>query len=359
MLLAIVILASALLIAILVLTIGLKRPAAAESTVTTTGAFTQDLEPHQESTDYSRDEVDATIAQCLRLGLGSDHQDDAIDADHTVILQKIAESIDTAVQQRDYFPRRPMMLPRLLQALNDAQSTRTELSRLILEDPTLTASVLERANSVFYRVSNKPVETIEKAVVMLGQDGLRGIMATAILQPVFRVPAGDFEHFATYAWEHAQRTSFVSELYARATRSADPFVAQLLGVLRILSNIVLFRVAMDKYRETPRLTPSPAVFIRAIQLHRGPMAIRIATSWGLSQASLAALEQQDTNLPPVSMTSLGQALSFGELCGALAVLVSHSRIDDAAAQDILLRQGYDPGTVATLWPRALSGPTRK
>ena len=39
-----------------------------------------------------------------------------------------------------YFPRRPMLLPKLLQALNDTESTRRTLVNLIVEDPALAGS---------------------------------------------------------------------------------------------------------------------------------------------------------------------------------------------------------------------------
>ena len=64
-----------------------------------------------------------------------------------------------AVHQREYFPRRPMLLPKLVQALNDDESTRRELVRLILEDPALAGSALQRANSAAYRYSPEPVDS--------------------------------------------------------------------------------------------------------------------------------------------------------------------------------------------------------
>jgi len=117
------------------------------------------------------------------------------------VLSAVADSIDASVHQRDYFPRRPLQLPKLLQALNDSEATRKDLVRLIMEDPALAGSVLQRANSAFYRLSPDPVESIDRAVVILGTEGLRGLMAAAILQPVFRVPRGYFEEFAGITWE--------------------------------------------------------------------------------------------------------------------------------------------------------------
>ena len=133
--------------------------------------------------------------------------------------------------------------------LNDDASTRQELVRLILEDPSLAGNVLVRANSAWYRTSPEPVESLDRAVRMLGTDGLKRLLATAILQPVFRLPKGYFDSFAPITWEQAQRVAAAAVAHANESGGGvDPFVAQLLGVLVVMSRIVLFRLTMDEYR---------------------------------------------------------------------------------------------------------------
>jgi len=39
--------------------------------------------------------------------------------EHAAVLDRVTESAEQSVHQREYFPRRPMLLPKLLQALND------------------------------------------------------------------------------------------------------------------------------------------------------------------------------------------------------------------------------------------------
>jgi hypothetical protein len=85
-----------------------------------------------------------------------------------------------------YFPRRPALMPQLLQAVNDPNAESDKLSRMIAHDPVLTADVLRLANSSLYRVTPAPIETIKRAIVVCGVDSLRGMLAAAMLQPVFR-----------------------------------------------------------------------------------------------------------------------------------------------------------------------------
>ena len=258
------------------------------------------------------------------------------------MLEQIATAIDESVHRRDYFPRRPMLLPKLLQRLNDTESSRRDLVKLLLEDPALAGNVLKRANSAFYRVSPEPVESLDRAVTMLGTDGLKRLVATAILQPVFRQPPGYFEGFATVTWEHAQRAAVAGEAWAATTREADPFVAQLLALLGPLGQLVIFRIATEKYRETPNVLPRPEVFVRAMQAHSARVARLIAATWELADPSLEALDAQLRRTSPSQMTSLGRAVYYGELCGILGVAVSRAGRDPQTAREILVVQGLTP-----------------
>lgn len=302
-----------------------------------------------ESLPYSTEATEKVLSDCFRLAFDVAHFDYQIAGEHAAVLKSVADSIEASVHQRDYFPRRPMLLPKLMQALNDSESTRNDIVRLILEDPTLAGNVLQRANSAFYRVSPEPVENVHRAVAMLGVEGLRGLMAAAILQPVFRVPRGYFENFATVTWEQAELTASAAEKCAKMIPEVDPFVAQLLGLLRMLANIVLFRLTMDKYRDQPNVLPRSEVFIKAIQTHRDRMAGLIATTWELTDVSLRTLKEQEQRVSPSQMSPLGRCIYFGELCGALATLTAHGLSSGEDAHAILKTQGLDPNLGLALW----------
>jgi hypothetical protein len=135
---------------------------------------------------YSTDAIQVACDECYKIAFGVKTFDYQIFGEHAAVMERIRESAAQSVHQRDYFPRRPMLLPRLMQALNDTESTRRTLVNLIVEDPALAGSVLQRANNALYRTSREPVDSLDRAVQTLGVDGLRGLMAVAILQPVFR-----------------------------------------------------------------------------------------------------------------------------------------------------------------------------
>ena len=78
----------------------------------------------------------------------------------------------------------------------------------------------------------QPIETIERAIVMLGNDGLRSVMAAALMQPIFQVPGGPggggASRFPEIVWEHAVRSAHAAIPHASLVERANPFAAELL-----------------------------------------------------------------------------------------------------------------------------------
>jgi HD-like signal output (HDOD) protein len=270
------------------------------------------------------------------------------------VLRATQEAIAGAMKEPRYFPRKPALLPKLLRAINSQEGGRNEIVRLILQDAVLAGNVLKRANSVFYRQGQEVVESIDRAVTILGNEGLRAPVASAVMQPVFQLPVGFFEHFAPTTWEQARRTAIAAEEFARIHKSADAFVAHLAGMLGSLSRIVLFRLTMDKYREKGNIMPRAEVFIRVIVDH-GPQVTRdIAAAWEMSPAFLEALDSQIHNTSPSQMTPLASAVYYANLCGSLATLHSRGLYSAEASQALLVEQGLKPETFAQVWKAATS-----
>jgi HD-like signal output (HDOD) protein len=273
--------------------------------------------------------------------------------DHARMVVAAVAAIDDAATQKRYSPRRPNLLPQLMRAINDEDVSRRELAAIIARDPSLVGALLKMANSAFYRVSYKPVESIERAVVILGSDGLRSLMTAALMQPIFEVAsAGAFPRFAEFVWEHALRSAHAAIPHAALVERADPFAAELLSLVSGLAEIVIFRAAMDKCPSwTRQRQPDPMVLASLLDSQAAAFAWRIGADWELSELMMAALEEQMVASEPT--TALGRSLRFGRCAGALAVLHTNAIIDDATVRLSLPEAGLSPAHLKSMWIRLL------
>jgi HD-like signal output (HDOD) protein len=273
--------------------------------------------------------------------------------DHARTVVAAVAAIDDAATQKRYSPRRPNLLPQLMRAINDEDVSRRELAAIIARDPSLVGALLKMANSAFYRVSYKPVESIERAVVILGSDGLRSLMTAALMQPIFEVAsAGAFPRFAEIVWEHALRSAHAAIPHAALVERADPFAAELLSLVSGLAEIVIFRAAMDKSPSWARQgQPDPMVLAALLDSQAAAFAWRIGADWELSELMMAALEEQMVACEPT--TPLGRSLRFGRCAGALAVLHTNGMIDDATVKLSVPEAGLSPAHLKCMWVRLL------
>ena len=300
----------------------------------------------------------AVLRRLRELELGVPNLDISADGDHERIVQSTIATVSAAVSdaatQARYTPRRPNLLPQLMRALGDEEMSRRTLAALIARDPALVGSLLKMANSAFYRVTSKPVESVERAVVILGSDGLRSLIAAALMQPNFQVSATNgFPRFPELVWEHALRSSHAAIPHAALVERVDAFNAELLCLINGLAEIMLFRAAMDYYAENPRQgQPDPLVIASLLETQAPTFAWQIGAGWELSELMLAALEEQMVSSEPT--TPLGRSLRFGRLAGALAVLHTNSAIDDASVRLSLPEAGLSPAHLKIMWTRLLS-----
>jgi HD-like signal output (HDOD) protein len=273
---------------------------------------------------------------------------------HAAIMKSALAAIDDAATQRRYFPRRPNLLPQLMRAINEDNVSWRQLTAIVARDPSLVGSLLKMANSPYYRVSVQPVESIERAIVILGSDGMRSLVSTVLMQPIFQASTTKgFPRFPEIVWEHALRSAHAAIPHAALVERADAFAAELLGLISGLAEIVLFRAAMDHCTAAaPHKQPDPLVIASLLDSHSATFAWRIAASWELSELMLAALEEQMVETEPT--TALGRSLRFGRCAGGLAVLHANGVIDEATLRISVPDAGLSPAHMRSMLNRLLT-----
>jgi HD-like signal output (HDOD) protein len=253
--------------------------------------------------------------------------------------------------QAKYLPRRPSLLPRLMTAINSDTNSMRVMAKIIGEDGTLLGGLLKLANSSFYRASgNKPIESVEKAVALVGTDGLRSLVATALLHPVMTGTQGPFSSFAEATWEHSQCAAGCAELHAVRIERADAFSARLLVLLLGLASNAVFRIAREHCLDES-LYVQPAAMARLLDDWVPPMALRIAENWQLPADLCNALAAP-------AAPGLARSLRFGRLAGALLILVNRGHMRELSARAIVLADDHRRVEVDRLWSRlAIMHPT--
>jgi HD-like signal output (HDOD) protein len=271
----------------------------------------------------------------------ADLKDEATPAE-LALLEPAARALGDLQLQARYLPRRPSLLPRLMTAINSDSNSMREMAKIIGDDGTLLGGLLKLSNSAFYGVRrHKPIESLEKAVAIVGTDGLRSLVAAALLHPVMTGTRGPFSSFAEATWEHSQLSAACAELHAVQIEGADAFSARLLVLLLGLAGNTVFRIAREHCPEDVDIPP--VAMAKLLDDWVPPMALRIAESWELPRNLCAVLSAPDG-------PGLARSLHFGRLAGALLMLVNRGHMRELSARAIVLSHDRHPD-VDRLWSR--------
>ena len=254
--------------------------------------------------------VDAAFFRWLAGAAGGD----APDAMERLILDELARLADSPARAADLVPRVPAVIPELLRSLRDDSVSNADLSRMVAQDVVLVAEVVREANSPYYRPPT-PVKNIEGAVMLLGQNGLRMLLARVAFRPVIGMQSGRFARLvAPKIWMQSEKCALAAATLAPHA-GANPFEAYLAGLIQNVGLIVAFRLIDQVHHED--VLPRSSAFCTALHGHARRLAHGIALAWDFPPAVAGAIA--DAGMPDAR--ALGAVLTSADALAKLRLLV--------------------------------------
>jgi len=276
------------------------------------------------------------------LAFATPVEDPAYEPTDDLVRSNVTAMLKVDTLDPRLFPRRPALMPQLMQAVNDPGAAAERLSRIVAHDPVLAADVLRLANSSLYRSSPAPIETIQRAIVVCGVDGLRGMLAAAMLRPVFRASSKNFPRLPRLLWDRTERAARAAELYAVQASPADRFEAQLVVLLCALGPLVVYGAVVDVYSRNPGFAPNGPLCVALTAELAPSLSLHVARDWESSPRLQAALE----NSPTEPLTS---ARHLGELFGTLSLLEAQTVISADERRESLAAAGLSEALAQSTW----------
>lgn len=237
----------------------------------------------------------------MLLGVHSP-QDTPLNAFERKALKAFAAMLDANLSDSQLVPRLPTVLPRLMSSFRDDSITTRELADLIGRDIVSLSEVIRLANSPFYRRASE-TRSVEQAVRVIGQRGLRQMVANLLVRPIFSERQGHFSAIAgALLWEQSEKTALVATTLVRQGEG-DEFSAYLAGISSNLGLLIGCRI-LDSLFDGTQL-PSSLVFRTQWLVIARQLSARVLRAWDFPGAACVLLEQlcepDPSKLTPDSM----------------------------------------------------------
>ena len=203
----------------------------------------------------------------------------------TFIEQLIQDLEDKQLE----LPAFPDAVVRIQLALQSDDNNVADIVRILSSEPALAARLLQLANSAEVRRADSPINDLHKAVARMGYDMVRSIAISFAMRQLQRnneysKPA---QEELRAAWTESIQVAAISFVLAKHYTNLNPDEALLTGLLHVIGRLyIVMRFEEIRPAGDTELEEVVADWHTAI-------AKAIAESWGLSQALITALEQQN------------------------------------------------------------------
>ncbi|TAN52668.1 MAG: HDOD domain-containing protein [Methylococcaceae bacterium] len=141
----------------------------------------------------------------------------------------------------------PQAYFRINEMLNDHRSSAGQIGEVISRDPALTARLLRFVNSPVYGM-RKPVDSVSRAITILGTHELRVLALASSVGGAFRQPPADLVDMSAY-WHHSVFTAIVAKLLGVRCQLKSVERLFVAGLLHDVGQLVLAHVVPDLLRK--------------------------------------------------------------------------------------------------------------
>ena len=265
--------------------------------------------------------------------MGSPGESSVAELEHKV-LQALYGLLAADLNEAVVVPRMPSIIPQLLASLRNKSVNVQELTRLIVKDVVLVGEVINAVNSAVYNPADR-ISSLDKAVLMLGEDGLRFVIAKVAFRPIINLSAGPYtRRAAPHIWLQSEKCALACHTLSETGDHA--FQAFLTGLMKNVGLIIAFRI-LDQECEQAKFRYS-ASFQYAMNAVAATLSYRIAQRWEFPPEVVQALQQQ-VGGKKTEWSALGQLLHDADLISKMRVLVNQAQL---SRNDQQLKAGLSP-----------------
>ena len=170
------------------------------------------------------------------------------DASSTVENTQQQELIQSAIQEISHIATLPEVTMKIIQLVEDPDSTAQDLNKVISNDPALGARILKVVNSAFYGLPGQ-IGSINRAIVLLGLNAVKNIAIAASLAKLFRGGKICNNFDAHDLWRHSIASATATRLLADKVGLGLPDEAFLAGLIHDLGIMVEIQARRPKFVE--------------------------------------------------------------------------------------------------------------
>ncbi len=243
------------------------------------------------------------------------------------VLQRLKDQCENGRFDVRSLPRMPTVLPQLMRAMKNDKLSGAQLADLIKRDPVLVGEVMRVTGSVTYRTAH-PVGSLQHAVVLLGQIGLRHVVTSYVMKPILMASAGaNGQIVGQRLWDHAERCAHAAVYLSKG--QCDAFEAYLVALVGYSGLGAVARL-LEKELQNAELPASSAAFIDGCVQLAADLTVQAGQHWDLPPPVQEALVEHREHGHAALMLPMSRVLYVSQRLAMNQLLAEQGLLDSEA-----------------------------
>jgi putative nucleotidyltransferase with HDIG domain len=210
----------------------------------------------------------------------------------------------------------PHVAIHLSQLIADENSTVKEFENIIKMDPTLVMRLLRLVNSPYYGLQQR-VESVSRAIILLGMKNLRNMVVIQALKDIFRIGSEEAVFSRRKLWLHSAAVSICGQMIAERIFQEKGEDAFLCGILHDIGIIVADQTNHDLFIQCCKAyDPKTRNFTEYEREMLGTdhctVGHLLAQDWKLPQDVINAIKRHHSIMDNVSPSSVSGIIQIAE-----------------------------------------------
>ncbi len=203
-------------------------------------------------------------------------------------------------------------------SLEDDKKSAMELANIILQDPNLTAKLLKVSNSSYFNPSNQKINTVSRAIVILGAQTIRELtLACAFFESIL---SSTNKQHASEEIGVAIHAAVQAKQLAINTHDSSPEEVFIAALLQNIGKIAFWCFANKQADQIHNLIEKNQYDHEVAEKHilgfkLQQLSKTLAHSWYLGGLTEEAIASTDNNNPRIKLVQLGRKISLASQQG--------------------------------------------
>ncbi len=284
------------------------------------------------------------------LSQQSDIKED-LNAAEKMLYEKVTGLLEGSEELAQFVPLLPEQLTKFLDEVKKENTDFDKICAIVKGDIALAGETIRVSNSPIYRRAGGAIESIDRAIAVLGLQGVTQIASVLLLKQILDVESNRFKQFGEMLWKHCMECAEACRLLC--TKKEDEFTCYLMGLVHDVGKVAMFTALCQHLEEYGSEDINEGkVFKLVMTEHSTWLSAHIAKEWDLPNSIVLALYEFDslTLMSFLDYDAKGKSdmtvlLEKANSCSEIHTLISAKILKPQTGIDLLKSLGIDEAKI--------------